>query len=436
MIARFLLPLLAFAIPTAFGQIGLYGPVTTHLKAGDHAPDITFTRLLSAPVSSSWSQSNLSGKFTVIVFYPDTSHNMQPIAKWNEIVEKFAGKPIQFIFITGEREATLLPWLNQHPIKGWVFHDPTGKTGNAYGLEDPVTVYISPDQKILGFRSFPLPEERILDAVLEGRITTTPQTKDTLKAFMASNMVLLEAEPRRMPRPDDHKPNFPPSYEVHISPSQGEDRGNYGGNSYWSLRGTPLKEAIQKVYGNINPIRIHLPATLDTSKRYDFSLVLPAPESHEKMSERIQQGIQNYFHLTATHENRQTPVYVVTTVPNHHPPPLTLHADSGFGSLGSSHIMFQSTDAPVEIGEWPKPIGIDALRGIYIDGTVDEFCHQLEFQLDRPVINETNLQGQFKFHVEDTRSEKNDFFQRLRDQTGLIITPSQRVVEALIFEPR
>ena len=435
MIARSLLPLLAFAIPT-FGQIGLYGPVTIHLKAGDPAPDVVFTRLLTAPVSSSWSQANLSGKLTVIVFYPDTSHNLQPVTMWNELVEKFADKPVQFIFITGEKDATLLPWISQHPIKGWVFHDPAGQTGKAYGLEMPVAVYISPGRKIIGFNSFPLPDERTLNAALEGRITTTPQTKETIKAFMASNMVLLEAEPRRMSRPDDHKPNFPPSYEVHISPSQGENRGNYSSDSYYSLRGTPLKEAIEKVYGNINPIRIHLPAALDNNKRYDFSLVLPAPESREKMNERFQQGIQNYFHLTATRENRQQDVYVVTTVPNHPPPPIKPQTPSGMGSIGSSSIQFQTVGSHDEIGDWPKPITIDALRGIYIDGTADEFCHHLESQLDRPVINETNLQGQFKFHVEDLRGEKNDFLQRLRDQTGLIITPSQRVVESLVFDPR
>jgi hypothetical protein len=46
MIARFLLPLLSFAV-LGFGQIGVYGPVATHLKAGDFAPDITFVETLN-----------------------------------------------------------------------------------------------------------------------------------------------------------------------------------------------------------------------------------------------------------------------------------------------------------------------------------------------------------------------------------------------------
>ena len=42
---------------------GLFGPVTVHPKAGDFAPDVTFTQLLSSPDSASWSSANLSGNF-------------------------------------------------------------------------------------------------------------------------------------------------------------------------------------------------------------------------------------------------------------------------------------------------------------------------------------------------------------------------------------
>jgi hypothetical protein len=46
MITRSVLPLLAFAVPGAVGQIGLYGPVTTRLKASDLALDIRFAKVL------------------------------------------------------------------------------------------------------------------------------------------------------------------------------------------------------------------------------------------------------------------------------------------------------------------------------------------------------------------------------------------------------
>ncbi len=69
---RVILPILALATP-AVAQPGLYAPSTTHIKAGDRAPDITFTRLLNAPTAGSWSQANLTGQLTVLLFMPNTS---------------------------------------------------------------------------------------------------------------------------------------------------------------------------------------------------------------------------------------------------------------------------------------------------------------------------------------------------------------------------
>jgi len=236
MIARFLLPFLAFAVPGAFGQIGLYGPVNIRLKVSDLAPDIRFAKVLNAPGTAQWNPSNLTGQLTILIFYLNTSRNLQTITMWNSLVDTFAGKPVQFLFISGEDESTLLPWLSQHPIKGWVFHDPDGETGKAYGLDRPETVFIGPDGKILGFgdMGFP-PSDSQVKAALEGRITTTRPTRATMKAFIESGQVVLNAEATRMPRPDDNRPKFPPSVTLRVLPSQGEDRGNFGGDDFRAL---------------------------------------------------------------------------------------------------------------------------------------------------------------------------------------------------------
>lgn len=67
---KHLLPFLFLAIPGAFGQIGMYGPVTARPHAGDLAPDLTFAKTLSSPAGDSWSPSNLAGQLTVLVFFP------------------------------------------------------------------------------------------------------------------------------------------------------------------------------------------------------------------------------------------------------------------------------------------------------------------------------------------------------------------------------
>ncbi len=434
MIARFLLPLFALAVPGAFGQIGLYGPVTSHVKAGDRAPDIAFTKVLGAPVAGSWSQANLSGQLTVLAFYPDTSHNLESVTAWNDVVEKFADQQIQFVWITGEGESTLLPWLEEHPISGWVLLDSKGQTGNAYGIEIPVNVIVGADRKIVGFYMGITETEDLLEAIQDGRITTTRPDKTTLKAFLESGKVHIDAEPQRMLRTDDHRPAFPPSYSVHVSVSQGEERGNASADDYRTLKGYTVKEAVGELY-DVNSIRLQLPVTFDNNKRYDFALVVPKQESREKMDERMRQGLQDYFHVTARRENRLVDVYVVSVVPNQRPPALEPRTDEGMGFAESSGIEFESVNGAEDLQEGLKPQGIGALRSVYIDGTADEFCHRLEGLLDRPLVNETGLAGEFKIRVKRSEGE-NDFLERLREEMGLVITPSQRNVEMLVFEPR
>ena len=83
----------------------------------------------------------------------------------------------------------------------------------------------------------------------------------------------------------------------------------------------------------------------------------------------------------------------------------------------------------------PKAFSVSAIRSISVEGTTDEFCHLMERKLDRPIVNETNLEGEFEFHVEPSPG-KNDFLNRLRDELGFVIAPAQRNIETLVFDLR
>ena len=428
--------LLVFLVVGASGvlaQAGFYGPVTVHLKAGDAAPDISFARMLSAPGAASWSQTNLTGKMTVLVFYPDTSHNPQVVTAWNELVGKFAGKPVQFVWVTGEKEDTLLPWLQEHPVKGWVFYDPEGKTGAAYGLELPVGVIVGADRKIVGFENGIAPNESLVNAVLEGKVSTARPDAAAMKGFEESGTVMLEARPRTVPRFNSFRPNFEPSETLHVSVSKSEGRGSFGGDDFISLQGFDLKEAIRAVYKD-TAIRVHLPAALDNDKRYDFALVLPQAVSRETLNEHFRKGLEEYFHVAARRENRLVDVYVVTATAGRRPP--AAEVSNGFGGnvSGGSYEIEAEAGADVAKGGM-KPQGIGAVRSVSTDGTVDSFCEMLEEALDRPVVNETHVEGEFKFHVKSSGREANDFLVRLGEETGLVIAAGQRNVEMLVVEP-
>ncbi len=281
--------------PSVAAVQGVFGAVSVRSKSGGFAPAVVFSRVLQ-PADGAWSSAELSGKTTVLVFFPLVSRNPQPMSMWNALVARFAGKPVQFVMITSEKEATLLPWLAQHPLGGLVLYDADGQTGRAYGLEMPDIVYIGADRKIVGFQHGIVPDERTLNAVLDGHVTTTRPKQDiaSLKAFLASGLVPLEGESTRMPRPEDNRPAFPPSETLHVSPAKDEvGSGNSSADDFWSLQGFTLKALIEEMY-DLNPIRISLPASLDNGKRYDFAIVLPAPASREEKRRVIQQGIENF----------------------------------------------------------------------------------------------------------------------------------------------
>jgi len=415
--------LLTMASACVFAQDevpGVYGKITSHPKAGDLAPEISFSQVLHSPGSEAWTTANLSGQVTVLYPFPFVSGNPELVDKWNAMVERFAGKPVQFVWVTDEKDFTLLPFLEEHPIGGWVLQDLEGATGRAYGLERPEPVIIGADRLILGFEHGILPQEDVVGAVLADR---------------ESGSALLSKEAERMPRAEDHRPDFSPSYEVHISPAHdAQNGGNFAGPNYWSLQGYTVKNLLAEVLG-VNAIRIDLPPSVDTDARYDFSVVLPRPEEKEEMRRLIRQGVEDYFHLAATSESVLRDVYVLTAPDKKRP---TAPADSFAGGGFSS----SSSIGSIEMG---TPGGLHDINSITDIGlgsaTVDEFCKMLEWGLDRPVMNESKLDGEFNFQVSAPafsaqQPPQHDFVERLHDQLGLVIVPAQRNVETIVYRLR
>ncbi len=292
-------------------------------------------------------------------------------------------------------------------------------------MEIDAAVIIGADRRIVGFDEALIPDPATLNAALDGLITTVlPQlTPAALQAFTESGMVHLSAEPRRMPRAGDYKPDFEPSYTVHISLAKSAD-------------GFTLKQHIAQLY-DVSPIRIHLPPALDDDKRYDIALVLPAPESTESTNNRILQGIQDYFGVAVAREERLLDVYVVTTANGKSPAPLA-RPDEGSSFVGASFssVQFRHPQAADSFDEFPAPVGLAAIRGISLRGTLDDFCRDIERALDRPVVNETNLKGEYEFNVKAAADGENDFLQRLRNQFNLNIAPAQRRVQVVVLKPR
>lgn len=190
-------------------------------------------------------------------------------------------------------------------------------------------------------------------------------------------------------------------------------------SGHWTARGYDLKSLIAEIY-DVDARRVDLPRTAPTA-RYDVSLTFPEDQSEEATRHLLQQALQSKFGLTITPETRSMDVYVITA-PNGPGP--ALHPHTVAATEDSPQFSFQGRDCPgISSG------GISASAG-----TISDFRRTLEPNLDRLLVNETNLPGAYDFKVGEYHS-REELFQLLRDQLGLVVVPSQRRVVVLTVRP-
>jgi uncharacterized protein (TIGR03435 family) len=234
-----------------------------------------------------------------------------------------------------------------------------------------------------------------------------------------------------MPRPEA-KPNLAPSYEVHISSTKSEGSVSNIGPDYWIQRGFDLKTVMATVY-EIDKSRITMPASLEDGKRYDFVLVLPREEDQNAINRLLQQGIEKYFRVSVMHEKRMTDVYVMTALPGKTPPAKN-PKDLGGTVIGaaSEWVEFVPKDGakPPTIEEMQQAAH-NALSEISaLNSSMDDFRRILEDGLNRPIIDETNMNGNYDLVVHG--AAKGRFIEAMRDQVGLVLKEARRPVDMLV----
>ena len=102
----------------------------------------------------------------------------------NEVAEQFKDKPVKFISITEEDEATITSFLSRRTIKGWVGLDLDSSVFEVYLGKValiPRTVIVDREGKVVSVSSpsaEPLTAEK-LNQILEGKFSLPPLGKTT-----------------------------------------------------------------------------------------------------------------------------------------------------------------------------------------------------------------------------------------------------------------
>jgi len=149
------------------------------LNVGMPPPPLTLKQTLQVPAETKVSWEALRGKAVVLEFWATwCAPCVAAIPHLNELAEKYAGKAVQFIAISAEKEEVVARFLTKKPIRAWLGLDTDSSTHHAYGVQGiPQTVLIDAQGKLAGFTYPTGLTAKVLDDLLAGRpVATTRPT--------------------------------------------------------------------------------------------------------------------------------------------------------------------------------------------------------------------------------------------------------------------
>jgi uncharacterized protein (TIGR03435 family) len=238
------------------------------------------------------------------------------------------------------------------------------------------------------------------------------------------------------------RPEFPPSYTVHISPTQKEiGTAMWSAPNYWITQGCELQTLIGMLY-DFDVTRIDFGDRELAKQRYDVALVPPNEEGEAAMKESIRIALRRELGLLITREVRRRDVYIVTAP---HGRGLELRETKNMGGFTATHSFVTvpgGTNTPTREDIEQLQFSKRANEGIAVDsismlsGTIAEFCSTLEQSLDRPVIDESQLQGRYSIELTRERMTRDQFFVQIHQELGLLVSPGEREVAMLIVRPK
>ena len=170
-----------------------------------------------------------------------------------------------------------------------------------------------------------------------------------------------------------------------------------------------------------------LPEALQNEERYDFVLVLPHEMDLPAMRRLLQQAIEKHFHVSATIESRPADVYVMTALEGKTPPAKTGDASLGGGSIGWSTRQFTVAAPPGGGPPTPEMIrgAVTSLKKVAAMSTIfagnadmAEFRRALEDGLERPIIDETNLDGTYDLATKESANSTEEFLGHAAGSVG------------------
>ncbi len=365
-------------------------------KVGHPAPPLTLGRILQAPPGTEADWQQLQGKAVVIEFWATWCPGCrEKIPHLNRLTERFAARPVQFISITDEDADIVTRFLNDQPILGWVGIDSDGATYERYGITGrPLTVLVDAAGIVRAVTRVDPVTDSTLEALIEGAPMDLPAWSESRDHEMGQDRADTLFEVSIRPAGSVAVTGYTPGAIVSRD-------GRFEGY------GLTVRRLLAMAYG-LPEERVVAPSWCDES-RYDFTLASPLLKEDNLPERRrlIRQVLTGTFLVEAERETRPTNVYVLQKTAERMP--------------------------RLEFSEFSSLV-LSGKRGEFkvTGGTLRDLARMLQSELDRPVIDETGMEGRYDFElIWDTRNPTS-VLDSVRGKLGLELQPQLREMEHLL----
>jgi uncharacterized protein (TIGR03435 family) len=205
------------------------------------------------------------------------------------------------------------------------------------------------------------------------------------------------------------------------------------GGDHWEARGYDLKSLIAEIF-DVDARLVDVPDAMVADQRYDVSLSTPVELDEDSVQRILVKALAQRFGVSIRPEARTMDVYVLSA-PDGAGSGLKRHV---FGRSGLKKLVAGGDDSN-EAGGRITYMGKDCsgvnAGGITVEGgTIADFRHTIESELDRVVVDETKLHGSYDFRI-GLYANQRQLFELMRVGLGLVMKPEQRPVTVLAVRP-
>lgn len=219
-----------------------------------------------------------------------------------------------------------------------------------------------------------------------------------------------------------------PSYEVAtIKPSDPDNRsqGFHTNGRRIFIENETMNSLISFAYGVHDKQIVNAPAWF-ASQRFDIQGTAdePGQPGMKQQQEMLRKLLEERFKLKLHHDQREMSRYTIVV------------------AKGGAKLAATKTGPEQELPDQTGSNSATQADWRFTNNSMEDFAQFLQYALDRPVVDQTGLQGKFDFHLKWTKDGAQTaeadappgFFTAIQEQIGLKVEPSRGAVDALVVD--